>query len=105
MQITLSRYKRLLLISFIPLLISGAVLSYFTSELFLVIQCEDYNCRSPTYNSSLYSIIRKKHASWFDIDLADNSGFITTHVEGSERIVRGATVLQARPDSAREGLN
>lgn len=100
---TFSKYKRLLFVSLIPLLIMGAVLSAVTSpnkKIYAILCIPWYStesCGSVDMDHPIYSTRKEVYAPWFDIYPANESKFRRVHVEGSERMLMGATIVEANP--------
>lgn len=101
MKMTFARYRRLLLVVLAPLLIGGAIFSYYTSPFRSgnFITCdnsygEDFCRNVGGFDSPLLSVVRKNQESWFDIieRSGSESGFLSIYVEGSQRLLKEVTI-------------
>lgn len=88
-----------------PLLIGGAIFSYYTSPFSggNFIMCdnsygEDFCRNVGGFDSPLLSVVRKNQESWFDImersgsGSGSGSGFLSIYIEGSQRLLKEVTV-------------
>lgn len=100
---TFSKYKRLLLVLLIPLLIIGGIFSARTSPSrdFRFILCEPMssdweNCRyvGNSVDSPLYTIAKERNPLWFYIISDKPTGM---YIEGSGRILTETTILEFYP--------
>lgn len=74
---TFKKYKRLLAVSFIPLMLMGYfVFGFFVRyEYFDNILCENDFCRNAgDSDNAFYNGVKRRHKAWFDIGLAPYPG-------------------------------
>jgi hypothetical protein len=114
MTMTLSRFKRLTLVLTIPLLISGAIFSYSTSDLSkaLGMVCElsggaeECEVKGDMFGKSIYTLNYGK-SNLFIIHTSSQSSFASIYAQGSSRLIRDAWITDVEDNfgSAADSLS
>jgi hypothetical protein len=104
---TASQYKRLCLVLFVPLLLTGYLVATYALPYnrFQVVMCQqfvggDNNCVSASsLDSPLYKHMKQLHKAWFDVELGPQErGSITTSLPmASGRLLEDVEILKDKP--------
>jgi hypothetical protein len=98
MNITISKYRRLCLVLFLPLLLLGFLASVFMPyPRYLTVFCGGGGCynaaqtngdNGPDSKRWLADVSEKEHHGWFDIFWKDDNSYIHPFVYASRRVLR-----------------
>lgn len=100
---TWRKYKRLLLVALVPLLVAGWLVSRFASPFEgSAVTCEESetfeNCRQIGWEGPLYDSVKAEQSAWFHIGFPDQLEFpVFMSFEGSERFISGAKIVSVDP--------
>jgi hypothetical protein len=104
--LTWGKYRRLLVVLTVPLLLIGGIFAMYVlkGERYAFIRCENAgilapNCRQTNLGGPLDMMIEKQHPSWFDLKIAEYeaNAFPSISASGSQMVLDGAEIVSVEP--------